>query len=93
MLCAIIAFDKPGSLDLRMKIRPDHLAYIEASGIRWTHTGPIMSDDGKTPQGSLIVGEFEGLEAARAFNKNDPYSKGGLFGSVTVQPTVKVFPK
>jgi len=92
MLCTIIAQDKPNSLDLRMKVRPTHLAYVEASGVALVFGGPILGDDGATPQGSLIIGEFATLQAAREFAKNDPYALAGLFEKVTVQPTRKVFP-
>lgn len=92
MLIAIICTDKPGALDLRMKTRPAHLAYIEGSGAQLLYAGPLLADNGETPRGSLFIGEFVSLEAARAFNKADPYVIAGLFESVAVHPTRKVFP-
>jgi uncharacterized protein len=32
MLYALICTDKPGSLDLRMAHRPEHMAYLESLG-------------------------------------------------------------
>ena len=92
MFVAIICHDKPNHLDLRMKTRPTHLAYIENSKAKLTYAGPLLTDNGETPIGSLFVGEFESLDAARAFNTNDPYSLAGLFEKVSVYPTRKVFP-
>ncbi|MSO72773.1 MAG: YciI family protein [Rhodospirillaceae bacterium] len=92
MFVAIICYDKPNHLDLRLKTRPTHLSYIENSNVRLTYGGPLLTDNGEAPMGSLFVGEFDSLDAARAFNKNDPYSLAGLFEKVLVHPTRKVFP-
>ncbi len=92
MLIAIVCYDKPNQLDLRMKTRPDHLAYIENSNAKLLYAGPLLADDGQTPRGSLFIGEFDSLDAARAFNRGDPYVRAGLFESVAVHPTRKVFP-
>ncbi len=92
MLVAIICYDKPNQLDLRMKTRPTHLTYIENCKVQFTYAGPILTDDGESPKGSLFVGEFDSLDAARAFNAGDPYSLAGQFEKVTIHPTRKVFP-
>ncbi|MDX2223081.1 MAG: YciI family protein [Rhodospirillaceae bacterium] len=93
MLCTIIAFDKPGHLDLRMKTRPAHLEWMERENVKATFIGPILADDGTTPIGSLFVADFDSLAAAKAFHARDPYSQAGLFDRVTVQPTRQVYPK
>jgi uncharacterized protein YciI len=87
MLVTIICFDKPGHIELRMKTRPEHLKWIEAKAPKALFIGPILSDDSATMIGSLYVAEFEDLAAARAFQKDDPYTKAGLFERVVVQPT------
>ena len=92
MLVMMVCMDKPGHVDLRLKTRPQHLEWIENSGLPLMYAGPILADDGQTPAGSLILAEFDTLDAARAFQKNDPYAKAGLFEKVTVQPTRKVLP-
>lgn len=92
MLFAIMAHDKPNHLDLRMKTRPVHLQWLEKTDTKLTYAGPLLSDDGQTFIGSLIVAEFDSLDAARAFQKSDPYTQAGLFERVTVMPTRKVFP-
>jgi len=93
MLCTIICFDKPNHVDLRMKTRPSHLAWMDQENPQAIFIGPILADDGQTPMGSLFVAEFENLDAAKAFASRDPYAHAGLFERVTIQPTRKVFPK
>ena len=93
MLTMWLCFDKPGSLDLRMKTREEHLAWIEKGLPNITFAGPMLGDDGVTPQGSVIVAEFADLAQSRDTQKNDPYQKAGLFERVVVQPTKQVFPK
>ena len=92
MFVTIVCYDKPNSLELRMKTRPEHLAYIEKSGVALLYAGPLLTDDGQTPMGSLFVAEFENLDAARAFSNGDPYAQAGLFEKVSVHPSRKVFP-
>jgi uncharacterized protein YciI len=42
--------------------------------------------------GSLIVAEFDSLEAARHWAAEDPYVTGGVFASHDVRPFVQVLP-
>ena len=42
--------------------------------------------------GSLIVAEFESLEAANASAQADPYATGGVFLEVSVLPFRQVLP-
>jgi uncharacterized protein YciI len=92
MLVTFICVDKPGQLDLRLKVRPQHLEWLEKSGVAVTYAGPLLTDDGQTPIGSLIIADFESVAAARTFQKTDPYEKAGLFGQVTVYAARKVLP-
>jgi uncharacterized protein len=74
---ALMCFDKPNSLDLRMATRSAHLAYVgERSDLRMG--GPLLDDAGQMA-GSLMILEAPDIEAARAFSANDPYTKAGLW--------------
>ena len=42
--------------------------------------------------GSLIIAEFDSLEAATAWADSDPYVDAGVFSKVTVKPYKKVLP-
>lgn len=86
MYFAVICRDKPGALSVRMESRPAHLEYLKAHSAQIPIGGPLMSADGQTPCGSLIVVEAEDEAAARALLDADPYNEAGLFESVTVQP-------
>ncbi len=99
MLYAIFGEDAPASLEKRAAARPAHLKRINvliADG-RLILAGPHPSIDSPDPgpagmSGSLIVGEFESLEEARAWIDADPYVTQGVFARVSVKPFFKVFP-
>ena len=85
MLFAIICADKPGSLDLRLATRPQHLAYLQTYPNRVAHGGPLLDLDGR-PCGSLLLVEAADRAEAEGFAVSDPYAKVGLFESVIVRP-------
>ena len=89
-LFALICHDKPNSLELRMKNREAHLAYGPTTGVKILLGGPLLSDDGQTMQGSLLVIDVPDLAAAKKFSAGDPYVKAGLFESVEIRPWRKV---
>ena len=93
MLYAIYCLDKPGSLEIRLGNRPAHLAYLEGQGDKLVTAGPLLSEDGQTPLGSLLVFEAASRAEAEAFAAGDPYALAGLFESVAIRPWRKVFPK
>lgn len=99
MLYAIVGDDAPGSLEKRLAARPTHLARLDAlqRDGRLVLAGPFPAIDSSNPgpagfSGSLIVAEFESLEAARTWAEADPYLSAGVFERVTVKPFKKVLP-
>ncbi|HLU61138.1 MAG TPA: YciI family protein [Gammaproteobacteria bacterium] len=99
MLYAIIATDRPDSLAARRATRPAHLARLEAlrdAGrllLAGPHPAIDSSDAGEAGfTGSLIVAEFESLEAATAWANADPYLEAGVYADVSVKPFIKVLP-
>ncbi|HCY05698.1 MAG TPA: hypothetical protein DHU16_09595 [Gammaproteobacteria bacterium] len=88
MLFAIIAKDHPDSIELRANTRPNHLEYLGSNDVRYA--GPILSDDGEQPIGSIVIIDAENLSAARNFAAGDPYTIAGLFAEVTVHPFKQV---
>lgn len=99
MWYAIIAEDTPGTLDLRMDVRPRHLARLEqlkAEG-RLLVAGPHPAIDAENPgpagfSGSLVIADFESLVAAENWAKADPYLEAGVYARVVVKPFKKVLP-
>ena len=100
MLYAIIGEDIPDSLERRIAARPAHLKRVEeliARG-RLILGGAFPAIDSEDPgpagfEGTLIVGEFDSLEDARAWIDADPFVTEGVFARVTVKPYRKAFPK
>ncbi len=93
MLFHFLCADKPGALQIRLDTRPTHLAYLESFGDRVVFAGPRFAADGETPNGSVLILEFETLEEAESFAAGDPYAKAGLFESVAIAAVKQVFPK
>ncbi len=99
MWYAIIAEDTPNSLEKRMQARPAHLARLtalQASG-QLLLAGPFPAIDSNDPgpagfSGSLIVAEFDSLDAAQAWADADPYIAAGVYNQVTVKPFRKTLP-
>lgn len=99
MLYAIIGRDRDGSLDDRLRVRPDHLARLhalQAEG-RLLLAGPFPAIDAADPgpagfSGSLIVAEFASLEAAQTWADADPYVAAGVYVEVSVKPFRKALP-
>ena len=59
--------------------------------------GPFPAIDAEDPgpagfTGSLIVAEFDDLEAARAWAQADPYMAAGVYREVQVRPFRKTLP-
>jgi len=99
MYYAIIAEDKPGSLEARLAARPAHLERLQGlqQEGRLLLAGPHPAIDSEDPgpagfSGSLVVAEFPDLEQARIWADGDPYVKAGVYGKVTVKPFKKVLP-
>ena len=99
MLYAIMSEDVKNSLEKRLSVRPAHverLVKLKDEG-RLVLAGPhpaIDSDDPGTNgfTGSLIVAEFDSLEAAQAWADTDPYIDAGVYAKVAVKPFKKVLP-
>jgi hypothetical protein len=80
----IDATDKPDSAELRKTTRPAHLAFLEKSLPKLLAAGAKLRDDGETAWGSAYIVDTDDRAAAEAFIAEDPFSKAGLFGTVTV---------
>jgi len=99
MLYMIVGTDVENSLDKRMAARPDHVARLKQlqNDGRLVIAGPCPAIDCDEPTeagftGSLIVAEFESLQAAKAWADDDPYIRQGVYADVTVKPFIKVLP-
>jgi uncharacterized protein YciI len=99
MYYAIIGEDNDQSLERRMQARPAHIARLKEllDQGRILTAGPFPAIDSEDPgpagfTGSLIIAEFDSLEAATAWADADPYIQTGVYKRVTVKPFKKVLP-
>ena len=90
MLFALICIDKPGSLNLRLATRAQHIAYLETYKARIVQAGPLLDDDGR-PSGSLLIVDVADRAEAEGFSAADPYTRSLLFESVIIRPYRMVF--
>lgn len=98
MYYAIISQDVDDSLEKRMSVRTDHIARLETlrDEGRLLTAGPHPKIDSEDPgtngfTGSLIIAEFESLNAAQDWADSDPYIAAGVYEKVIVKPYKKVF--
>lgn len=99
MLYAIISDDIEDSLQKRLSIRPEHVKRLEnlKDEGRLILAGPHPAIDSDNPgdagfSGSLIVAEFDSLEAAQRWADADPYVAAGVYSQVRVKPFKRVLP-
>lgn len=99
MYYAIISQDVDNSLPLRKEARPAHIERLEKlkEEGRLMLAGPYPAIDSPDPgpagfTGSLVVAEFDSLEAAQQWADDDPYVAAGVYASVMVKPFKPVLP-
>ena len=99
MLYSIVGIDKANSLEARMAVRTEHVARLKEllQQGRLIIAGPNPAIDSPDPgeagfSGSIIIAEFESLQAAQAWADEDPYIESGAYAAVTVKPFNKVLP-
>ncbi|MEZ5536133.1 MAG: YciI family protein [Thiolinea sp.] len=99
MLYTIVGEDVENSLEKRLAVRPAHverLQQLRDEG-RLIIAGPNPHIDSEDPgpagfSGSVIIAEFESLEAAKHWAEADPYLQAGVYEAVSVKPFKKVLP-
>ncbi len=99
MLYMIVGRDADDSLSARAAVRDAHIGRIRAlvDDARLVLAGPMPAIDAEDPgpagfAGSLVVAEFESLEAANDWARADPYLESGAWISVEVSPFKQVMP-
>lgn len=99
MFYVLIGEDAPDTLDVRMSVRPAHLARLNAlrDDGRLLIAGPMPNIDTPDPGpagffGSLVIAEFGSLDEAECWFADDPYVKQGVFAHTTVKPYKKILP-
>jgi len=91
MTYIVETWDKPGSLSLRMRIRPDHIKYLEENVDKLLAAGAKLSDDGETMLGTFYIVDVETRAEAEAFVAADPFSRAGLPDRIVITRWRKAF--
>lgn len=99
MWYVIEGYDGQQVLAARMQARAAHLDRLKAlvDQGRLLLAGPCPAIDAEDPgeagfSGSVVIAEFDSLEAARAWADADPYVAAGVYVRVDVRPFRKVLP-
>lgn len=99
MWYVIEGYDGAGALEGRRNARAAHLQRLRelADQGRLLLAGPCPAIDAEDPgeagfSGSLVVAEFESLDAARQWAEADPYVAAQVYARVDVRPFRKVLP-
>ncbi|MDX1540719.1 MAG: YciI family protein [Geminicoccaceae bacterium] len=87
----IITRDKPGSVDVRNDVRPVHLEYMTARLDKLLGAFAQVDDANTTVHGGVIVYDSEDRAEVEEFVANDPFTKAGLFESITISRCRKAF--
>ncbi len=99
MLYMIVGKEAEDGLPRRAGARKPHIARLEAlrDEGRLVLAGPLPAIDGPDPgpagfTGSLVVAEFDSLQAARDWAEADPYIQAGAWTEADVRPFNRVLP-
>jgi uncharacterized protein YciI len=99
MWYAIEGYDAADALPRRTAARPAHVARLIAlrDQGRLLLAGPCPAIDAEDPgpagySGSIVIAEFDSLQAARSWADADPYMEVGAYARVEVRPFRKTLP-
>lgn len=93
MLFAFWLLDKPDAIELRTSIRPVHKEYLAKIADKMAFAGPLTKDDGVSMIGSLLVADFNSREEAHGWLANEPFTKAGLYASISIQAFDNLWPQ
>ena len=80
----IRAMYKPDSLHLREQAMDAHLAHVRAHREQIQFAGPLLSDDGATPIGTMCIIDASDRAAAEALVANEPMAAAGVFETIRI---------
>ncbi len=77
-------YDKPGCAELRNRLRPAHLDFLETHKPLLLACGAKLDDAGETASGGVYLLDLDSRAQAQSFIEQDPFFQGGLFERVFV---------
>jgi len=84
MLWTISCVDQPNTAALREKVVQPHRAYLQSQKGILVLAGATQNDDGTEAIGSLFVVNVGSRAEAKTFSDGDPFTKAGVFKSITI---------
>lgn len=84
MLFAIHCLDNPGAYPKRLEHYDAHRAHLSTAPFKLLLSGPLLSDDGQTRIGSLLVVDAPSKSAVVDFSQSDPFKRHGVWMAVNV---------
>lgn len=93
MIFAFHLIDRPNAGELRLRVRPEHKAYLAAVAGRIAFAGPLTEDDGQTMIGSLLVIDFDNRAAAEQWAAEEPFTKAGVYQTMSILPFTNLWPQ
>ena len=94
-LFVIIGHDVANSSAQRLITRTEHIERLQALSRedRLVIAGPTPIEHGKSDMsGSLIIAEFDSIEAAQAWANDEPYLRDGVYSHVDIKPFIQALP-
>ena len=76
------ALDQPGAGALRQKFREAHETYLAKHASLVMARGPLVTDDGEQPIGSVLLLDVSDMDAARAFMEQEPFYSHGVYKDI-----------
>lgn len=95
-LFAIIGHDVANSSAQRQITRAEHVERLQVLSReqRLIIAGPTPIEHGESAMsGSLIIAEFDSLEAAQTWANAEPYLRDGVYSHVDIRPFIKTLPE
>ena len=93
MLFTFYNIDKPGTAELRARVRPQHKDYLKRVEDRIAFAGPLLAADGQTMAGSLLVIDFPDRAAAEAWLAAEPFVGVGLYERTEIRAFQNLWPQ
>jgi len=85
MLTVVRCLYRPGGAEDRLPIRDIHVEYMIGNRQWLEQGGALMSADGSTVEGMFLLLRHESRREVEAFLAKEPYTRAGLFESVTIE--------
>lgn len=78
--------DHEGAVEKRLANYEAHKAYLATGNVKTVISGPLLANDNETMIGSLFLFEADKKEDVVAFNREDPFTKAGVWNVVSINP-------